>query len=117
MLAQSIQAELLAVGAYRVQRFDENGDDIIGWYSCCDQAEIVIPVLSEGFVRSLEVESQITYAKDCGKRIVPVMLDYQRFWGAMSLCGTANGSSQHVAVRNGQQTQRHCKTCVCETTK
>ena len=82
VLASSIGSCLLGAGPYRVL---QGHDDHVTWYSCCNTADVVVPVLNAAFVRGFEVEGQITYAKDCGKRIVPVMQHSKAFWSTMSL--------------------------------
>jgi hypothetical protein len=73
------------------------------WYVQCNTADVVVPVLNSQFVLQVETEGQITYAKDCGKRIVPVMQSFQGFWGVMQLQA---GGDAHA---------KHCATCCCET--
>jgi hypothetical protein len=59
-----------------VVHMDLHNKDMTGsaaWYQSCEQARVCVPLLSKSYAECSEAESQITFAKDNNKEIVPLV--------------------------------------------
>lgn len=54
------------------------------WFARCEHNDVCVPLLSEAFVMSSWCEGKLTFAKDYGKRIVPIVVDHEGYERIMS---------------------------------
>jgi len=72
-VAASIRSALETQGVETIHILQKLDDPM--WFSICGQSEVCIALFSGKYVESETAEGQLTYAKDNGLTIVPVVLD------------------------------------------
>lgn len=62
------------------------------WFARCIDKDICVPILSEAYVMASWCEGKLTFAKDYGKKIVPIMADHKGYQHIMGRHSQADDS-------------------------
>jgi len=97
--AKSIKAHLQDKGitAFLLKEHDPH------WFACCECSHVCVAVLSARYFDSDVPEGQLTFAKDNGKEIVPVVID-ENFHVVMSNKGNFESLKPESQSGGGERT-------------